>query len=321
MYTIREFDYSAESDYEGYVAVHNAEWPDDPTTIDLRKHRDSTRNPKFLYQCYMVEDADKRIVAHGETWESSWSHVPGKYGVHFTVDPTFANRGIEQKLYDHLLDFLNKRDLKPKILHNYVREDKSDCIRFWKERGFKVVQRENVSSLTVTDYDYSPYEGLEERVTSTGIRFATLPELQAEDPDWMQKMYDLILPIDQDIPEPDAPTPQGLEEFAKNFTHPLFLADANFFALDGDQWVGLSVLWKDAVRTDKLHVGLTGVLRSHRRRGIATALKLQTFKYAQRYGAETIETENEENNPMYRLNVALGFRPLPAWLSFRKELE
>jgi hypothetical protein len=31
-------------------------------------------------------------------------------------------------------------------------------------------------------------------------------------------------------------------------------------------------------------------------------------------------TDNEENNPMYGLNVQLGFMPTRAWLQFRKEL-
>ena len=75
------------------------------------------------------------------------------------------------------------------------------------------------------------------------------------------------------------------------------------------------------VRTDRLWVGLTGVLRSHRRRGIALALKLLTFKYAQAQGVRYIETGNEENNPMYDLNVMLGFTPKPQWLEYRKEIK
>ena len=31
-----------------------------------------------------------------------------------------------------------------------------------------------------------------------------------------------------------------------------------------------------------------------------------------------IETDNEENNPMFDLNVALGFREVTAYLSYEK---
>jgi hypothetical protein len=33
-----------------------------------------------------------------------------------------------------------------------------------------------------------------------------------------------------------------------------------------------------------------------------------------------IETDNEENNPMYQLNLQLGFAPQPAELDFHKDM-
>ena len=63
---------------------------------------------------------------------------------------------------------------------------------------------------------------------------------------------------------------------------------------------------------------MTGVLRTYRRMRIATALKVRTIEFAQTYGAQWIETSNEENNPMLQLNLRVGFQPAPAWLSFEK---
>lgn len=79
-------------------------------------------------------------------------------------------------------------------------------------------------------------------------------------------------------------------------------------------------MWINDQTYRRLDTGLTGVIRSHRRRGIATALKLRTIDYAQQHGAMTIETSNEENNPMYQINLKLGFQPKPAWVSYRKSL-
>ena len=33
-----------------------------------------------------------------------------------------------------------------------------------------------------------------------------------------------------------------------------------------------------------------------------------------------IETDNEENNPMYQINLKLGYEPLPAWVDYEKKL-
>jgi hypothetical protein len=71
-------------------------------------------------------------------------------------------------------------------------------------------------------------------------------------------------------------------------------------------------------RPHGLFAGITGVIRSHRRRRIATALKLCSIRYAQENGFTTIYTDNEENNPMFQLNLELGFKPLPAWTFYEK---
>lgn len=39
------------------------------------------------------------------------------------------------------------------------------------------------------------------------------------------------------------------------------------------------------------------------------------------YGAETITAGNEIANPMYQINLALGFKPLPHGLTMKKVIE
>lgn len=70
----------------------------------------------------------------------------------------------------------------------------------------------------------------------------------------------------------------------------------------------------------KFLTGLTGVVANHRRKGIAAALKLRAIKYAHQHGVKVIETGNEENNPIYQINLMLGFQPQPAWIDFEKVL-
>ena len=37
-------------------------------------------------------------------------------------------------------------------------------------------------------------------------------------------------------------------------------------------------------------------------------------------GITEVRTDNEENNPMYKINVALGFKPVPFSLEYMKEI-
>jgi GNAT superfamily N-acetyltransferase len=61
-----------------------------------------------------------------------------------------------------------------------------------------------------------------------------------------------------------------------------------------------------------LQTSFTGVFKTYRRRGIALALKVRSIQYAQSLGTRLIIANNEENNPMYQINLALGFQPQPA---------
>ena len=84
--------------------------------------------------------------------------------------------------------------------------------------------------------------------------------------------------------------------------------------------LALTFLWRTALDDGFAYTGLTGVSRDYRRRGIVTALKVKAIEVAKVDGFETIETSNEENNPMFQLNLQLGYEPAPAWLEFEKKL-
>ena len=120
----------------------------------------------------------------------------------------------------------------------------------------------------------------------------------------------------------DRGEPLPFETFAGYMDTPLVNTDAAFFALDGaGNYVGQSTLDIPDAHSKTISVGMTGVLRTHRRMGIATALKVRAIEFAQAYGAQWIEAGNEENNPMLQINLRLGFQLAPAWLSFAKRFD
>jgi len=91
-------------------------------------------------------------------------------------------------------------------------------------------------------------------------------------------------------------------------------------AVDGEKWVGMSNLYAPKHNPELALTALTGVVRSHRRRGIATALKAKVLSGAKEAGVKFVKTGNEENNPMFKLNLALGFVPDYTVLVFEKEI-
>lgn len=325
MITIRKFDNSAH-DYAGAVAAYNAEWPDEPTTVEQWKFYNGVQTHEILNQYFVVERAtgaegEQQIIASCSVRESADSSVPGKYRVGFSIHPEHAHQGVEEQIYQYLMDFLSERTPAPRFLVSMVREDCTDRVDFWTGHGFEIIMRAPQSELVVTGYNVSRFDGVWAQVENQGIDICTMTELQQRDPGWLRHYYDLFWRIVNDVPSADKRTPLPFENWRKRIIDgPDLLPDANFFALDGAQWVGLSNLRRDLGNGKNLNVGITGVLPSHRRKGIATALKLRTIQYATDHHVGTIRTDNEENNPMYNLNLTLGFKPKPAWLSLRKTL-
>jgi GNAT superfamily N-acetyltransferase len=65
----------------------------------------------------------------------------------------------------------------------------------------------------------------------------------------------------------------------------------------------------------------TGVLATHRRRGIARVLKLMATRWAAERGINRVTTENNATNVgMLALNRELGFEPVEQIIHFEKRL-
>lgn len=321
---IRPFNYE-DADYRAIVAIANAIHPDTPSSVTAWKHFDSNRQEQHLFQRFVAEGSaangnGRKVVATAAYGHTPWSFAPDKYFVNVQVDPEAQNQGIGSGLYDFVMDQLRSR--QPAKLVSFTREDREVAVRFLERRGFRQVMRIPVSRLDSTIFDVARFEQKLARVEQSGIAVKTLRELSEQDADWKHKVYELEWECVQDVPSTDPLTKQPFEQFEKRtLGSPNLLPDAWFVAVDGDRYVGLSVLWKNLTTDRLLETGLTGVVRSHRRRSIATAMKVRAIQYAQTHGGAAIVTDNEENNPMFQLNLQLGFEPQPAHLDFELTLD
>lgn len=306
-------------DYEHLVRIYNAVWPDNLTAVGEWQHLDRTRDPKYFYQRMLVE-LNGQVVGYAVYQEPSWSYKPGKYFIMAAVHPDHQGHGVGGALYNHMQAVLAPR--QPRMLVSATRENKPRAIRFLEARGFKQVMRFPVSELEVDAFDSVPYQGLSQALASQGVHIHSVAQLKAMESQWKHQLHELINEVLQDVPSPDPITMESFEQFdQQRLNSPRFLPEGYFVAVEGGRMVGLSALWKNEVDPHKLHTGLTGVRRSHRRRGICTALKVRAIQYAKTYGAKVIETDNEENNPMFQINLQLGFKAQPAMLEFSKELD
>ena len=316
--TIRPFD-DTDRDYDASVAILNAIWPDEPTSVEGMRYSNRTRSGRHFFQRLMAELGGK-IVATAIYREPEWANEPGMYGVQIRVLPEYQRRGIGTTIYDHIVERLNELERKPLSLVSDSREDQPHATKFLTDRGFEQKQRQQVSRLDVASFDAAPFAGLVARFEESDITVKTFEEYEAEDPDARRKAHEKYVEFFEDVPIFVDRMEFTYDVFERELNAPNRLPGAILLAFDGDEIVAATSLWKRLADPGSLGTGLTAVARTHRRRGIAAALKVRSIEFARDIGTRVIQTDNEENNPMYDLNVRLGFKPVPAWLIFIKKL-
>jgi GNAT superfamily N-acetyltransferase len=311
---IRPFE---ESDYPAILDLGNRVYPEYPNTLEELRFNDKSRNPKEKFARYVIED-NGVVIASGQHYQHIHYYHPRIFDISFDVDPDLETPQIREEIFQHLIKSIERFD--PIKLRSFEREDHLNKTKFWMNQGFEEVMRNWESRLDVPSFDFGLYEGRIEKVEKSGIKLVPLSEIpptEARD----RALHVMDNELGADVPSPDPFTPLDFEHFVeRTLGRPELFPEAFWLALDGDEFVGISGLWK-SLANDELYTGLTGVRKAYRRRGIALALKLKTLEVARDIGCPTVKTWNESNNrAMLSINEAMGFVKQPAWISFAKEL-
>ena len=314
---IRDFRFD-DNDYQGMKSLMEKIYPNFPVSIDSLRFEDESR-PDVWWRQRVVE-IDGHLAAFGSVGEPHWSRQEGKIYLGIDVDANYLNHGIGTRLFADLENLAQSNGPVRRIITD-TREDKEAARKFLDERGFKVVIREPISELDLTAFDESPFVHRIDTVLACGIRLVSLEDLAKEYPDWQKRFWQLDTGLMRDVPTPDPFTLRTLETFIRqHIDNPGFSPHITHVAVYKDQWVGISEMFVDPNHPEVGGTGLTGVAPDWRRKGLATALKLKALRAAKIKGVTRVITDNEENNPMFQINLMLGFQALPAWLGWQLNL-
>ncbi len=282
-----------------------------PAVGEVRAFIDSFAATGQTLRYYLAETGGEP-VGYGFLFHIPWLDEPGRYWVAVRVRPEARRRGAGRLLYSRLCADLHA--LGAAAARAMIREGRPE-IALAERAGFREVLRTLPFTLELAGANTAALDAARARVEAQGLAIRTLAELRASDPAWLPKLFALHAALTRDVPIPTQPLPTlaWFEGFATR------LPQAFFVALDGDQYIGESFLHPDAEDPRLLNQQVTGVLRSHRGRGVAMALKLATIDYAQRAGYRAIRTWVETNNAsMLAINRNLGFVAGPGAILFER---
>ena len=303
------------AEFELVAAAHNdVHGHRYPISVEEVKFFESMREKEFFFERYIIQHEDEDI---GELsiLQRPWSFHPQKYSFELRMFAAQQTADVLKQVWAFIQERLADKD---KIAYGAtVIEYETIYTNFLLGLGFEQIMRYPASELVVADFDFAKYEPVVAKVKAAGIEIITADEFKARDADWMHKAWELEKAIFQDVPTPEATQDMPFDKFKLMVEEePRFDTSQMFLAFDGEDLVGLSRALIPAPGTKRFWTGLTGVVRSHRRRGIALALKVVSLRAVLDAGGEVIETNNEENNPMYKINMQLGFKPIEAWVDY-----
>ncbi|MDX2008355.1 MAG: GNAT family N-acetyltransferase [Meiothermus sp.] len=307
--TIRPFTFS-DSDYQAYVDVFNAAHPEVPRAVPDIQHLDKSLGSDEVLGRWLVE-VGGQVVGLVE-YMSPENPKAGTLDVRYRVLP--EHKDLTPQMWAFLMAETSKQN--PKELQTSGRED-WDEVAFYRTQNFVEFDRWWGSILDVQAFDPAPFE----RPLAESIAIKTLSQFDWQSEEFQRHWHALTeVTLMPDVPSVEPMIPWAFENWqARHTTDPKLIPEGIFFAVEGDRLVGISELYKSS-RPQTLQTGLTGTLASHRRKGIALALKLKAAAFAKGYGVRYIRASNHQlNRPMLAINEAMGFQKEPAFVQMAKE--
>lgn len=311
--------------YQAMVALLDRVHPRHPASADWHVRADRDRDPHgpFHREVVVTDDEPNRFVAVMEWARHWWSPDGSRFRLSIDVDPAHRCRGIGTRLF--ALALARAPRGRPVAAQCDAAEDDPGSVAFLLHRAFRQIQRVSQSELALASFDPAAFDVDLRRVEASGLELVTLAGRTSDEP-FLRDLFDLQAATIIDAPGASAFRLPAFDEWRRSYhDNPDLFPDLHVMALDGPRPIGMTQLWASQATPEILYTGFTGVLRAHRQRGIATALKTRSLTAARALRGPTcrrpvVRTGNEETNPMLALNRKLGFVEQPAVLVFEREV-
>src|SRR5690625_383717 len=190
-----------------------------------------------------------------------------------------------------------------------LREDTLPQHGYLAEWGFEERFRSWGAHLDLEKFEPRRFDGLIATLESAGVSLVPYPELPHVDKE--ERLSELKREIDRDAVSFEPIVPSDSEDIlGENY-----LRDGLIVAVDSSgNFLGLASLRRES--DGEIGIGLTGVRREQRGRGIATALKVRSLQVARELGASSVGIGGAAGNPAIKhINQKLGFEVGPEWVT------
>jgi mycothiol synthase len=303
---------ATESDLEAAARVYTLARPGNPSTAEILKAEDAAQAAVNAVHFRWLALQGSEVIGAAELMEPLGSRQPGHFLMELTVLESARGQGAGTLLYKTLVHQLAVH--QPRQLKAIASEANPVALRFAQKHGFAEVERFWDRTLSLENFDAARHA----RSLPEDIELLTLAEFAAYTPDVVLALHPVNEEARADLPrapgEVFTPLPRS------DMVHFLAPLDPNLvlLAVQHGRPVGFTALVPSGT-PGELMIAMTGVLRLHRRLGLARALKIAAMIGAKEQGWAVIRTSNHSSNVgMLSVNDALGFGREPARLGIVK---
>lgn len=243
-------------------------------------------------------------IAFGGTSQNASAQGGQDFWLRLAVDPNRVDRSeIFNAVLQRSIEIANS--LGAETVRFETRSEYPWTVAALEKQQFEFSMRLPLSALSVQEIDYPVIE------LPSGHQITNIIEYESRFPEtWEHELWRIEMDIAADLPLPFPFEESPFEDYLEELHDPLLSRESQFVYLIDDQIAGTTQLHPSVVDPRFAVNGLTGTRRQFRRQKVAKHLKQTSAMWAKAQGIEQIFTDNEENNPMFQLNLDLGFKPV-----------
>lgn len=281
---------------------------DEPNVLGVEAFLDETSHAV----CALVVEESESIA--GFAWlRPAWWYGPRMLSLVFIVHRERWRQGIGNQLWAALAERMREQADHWDKLFVDLQQNLEPARRFARQRGFHPTGTVVLESrLHVGEANITRLEQAELRLEQEGVSMAKIEARHLEDGAFVTRLYDCMNETERTSPASQPVQSRPFKEWRGHLLHGLESGhEVLWAAFENEVVVGTASL--EVLDTERLENGFTGVRVASRGRGIASALKAQTIRWASTHGYRWIVTGSEKgNDPMLHINERIGYRRLPA---------
>ena len=243
---------------------------------------------------------DAQLVAFSTCFPTNTPQIIRMIG---GVRTTEQGNGIGYYLLQLTENYAYKNDIKK--LHCMTFSTYTHALEFLEKAHFITKDQLVWNSFNLNQTISPSAQMKHQKVCASNIRFVSGLEFSKIRSDWDRCWWEHIKECLLDIPSDIPVEMPSFDDWRSFLNIPSCRRKNSIFALDNNTLVGLIEMGEPSNGVS--NINHSSVVRSYRRQGISTALKVEAIHWAQQNNLTMLQTQNHINNPMLGINLKFGF--------------